>query len=43
MVPEHWKMMIVPEHREIWVAPKREPVVPERHESEADQSSDAPC
>ena len=43
MVPEHRKMMIVPEHEEIWVVPKREPEVPERYESEAGQSSDAPC
>ena len=43
MVPEHRKMMIVPEHGEIWVALKHEPVVLERHESEAGQSSDAPC
>ena len=43
MVPEHRKKMIVPEHGEILVAPKHELVVPERHESEAGQSSDAPC
>ena len=43
MVPEHWKRMVVLEHGEIWVAPKHEPVVPERHESEVGQSSDAPC
>ena len=43
MVLEHWKKMVVPEHGEIWVAPKRELVVPEWHESEAGQSSDAPC
>ena len=33
----------VPEHGEIWAVPKRERVVPEQHESEAGQSSDAPC
>ena len=43
MVLEHRKRMIVPEHGEIWVVPKREPVVPERHELEGGQSSDAPC
>ena len=43
MVPEHRKMMIVLEHGEIWVALKRELVVLERYESEAGQSSDAPC
>ena len=43
MVPEYRKRMVVLEHREIWVTPKREPVVPERHESEAGQSFDAPC
>ena len=41
MVPEHWKRMVVPEHREIWVVPKCELVMPEWHESEAGQSSDA--
>ena len=43
MVLEHRKMMIVLEHGEIWVTPKREPVVPERHELEAGQSFDTPC
>ena len=43
MVPEHRKRMVVPEHGEIWVVPKREPEVPERHESEAGQNFDAPC
>ena len=43
MVLEHRKKMVVLEHGEIWVAPKRELVVLERHESEAGQSFDAPC
>jgi hypothetical protein len=37
MVPEHQKMMIVPEHRGICLAPKRELVVPGWHESEQEE------